>query len=386
MKKIILMVLMTLTVISAEAQEAQNIADLDFLYKSIQELPSFKDQLKNDKGYRQTYERLRRELSSSDEFDVYQRLLQLIYPIRDNHLGFWRKPDSSVRFNYIKLPIELKELETKFKTSSKDSIEGFYYSVNGGQKCAIFKQSEGVYYLQNLNSGIVEAILNQSGPGSMDAIQFRSAPVPYVLLRNVRLSNGRLIGLNYQKNSPKSYAGLSTGVIPYEYKKLEENIGYLRLSTFSSSNQSIKVATDFFKKVKPDIRNKSLIVDLRNNGGGGYKTSYQFIVFLKKYEGKIYLLQNGETISNAEQFIIDLKGSRNVITLGETTKGTIAYGSNYGKTLTLPSNRFMFHPTDMNGRARDLAFESIGIKPDVMLDAFSDDWITQTIKYIKANE
>jgi C-terminal processing protease CtpA/Prc len=112
----------------------------------------------------------------------------------------------------------------------------------------------------------------------------------------------------------------------------------------------------------------------------------QFIAFLKKYKGKICLLQNGYTISNAEQFIIDLKDNKNVTTLGETTKGTITYGSNVSKTLTLPSKRFLFYPTDMNGRAKDLAYESIGIKPDVALDAFSEDWITQTLNYIKKNQ
>jgi hypothetical protein len=385
MKKIILIALVMLTFVGVYAQEAQNIADLDFLYKSIHEMPSYKDQQKNNKDYQQTYERLRKDLNTSDDFEVYQKLLQLIYPIRDNHLGLWRKPDSSYKFSYIKSPIDLKDLDAKLRNSSADSIEGFYYSGNENQKSVIFKHSEGVYYLQNLNSGLVEVILNQSLSGSMDAIQFRNPPVPYVLSRNVRLSNGRLVGLSYQKSSSTNHATLVTGADKYEYKTLGDNIGYLRLSSFNSSDENIKIATDFFNKVKPDITAQYLIVDLRNNGGGGYKTSGQFAAFLKKYSGKIYLLQNAYTVSNAEQFIIDLKGNKKVTTLGETTKGTITYGSNYGKTLTLPSNRFLYYPTDMNGRAKDLAFESIGIKPDVMLDAFSDDWINQTINYIKAN-
>ncbi|KLT65777.1 hypothetical protein AB669_09820 [Pedobacter sp. BMA] len=70
------------------------------------------------------------------------------------------------------------------------------------------------------------------------------------------------------------------------------------------------------------------------------------------------------------------------MTLGETTRGTITYGSNYGKTVSLPSGRFIFYPTDMKGRKKDLIYESIGIRPDIILDPFGDDWIEQTLNYV----
>lgn len=386
MKKIIFLALILISTFSLDAQEGQNIADLDFLYQSIKALPSYKDQLKNDQSYRQLYERLRKDLNTSDDFETYQKLLQLIYPIKDNHLGFYRTPDSSYNFNYFKPPFKLVELEAKYKDYPKDSVEGFYYRPGGNQTYVVFKHSKNVYYLQNLNTGIIDAILNQTGDQRFDAIQFLPPPVPYVLYRNIRLTNQTLIGLRIQKSTSPNFALLNTGFIQYEYRKLEEDIGYLRLSSFDCSDSNIKVATDFFNKVKPDLNNKNLIVDLRNSKGGCFKTSKQFITFLKKYKGSIYMLQNASTISNSEQFIIDLKDNKNVTTLGETTKGTITYGSNMSKTVRLPSKRFLFYPTDMSGRAKDLAYESIGIEPDVTLDAFSEDWITQTLNYIKKNQ
>jgi hypothetical protein len=386
MKKIIFLALILISTFSLDAQEAQNIADLDFLYKSIKALPSYKDQLKNDQSYRQLYERLRKDLNTSNDFETYQKLLQLIYPIKDNHLSFHRTPDSSYKFSSLKPTLNIQELEAKYKAYSKDSLEGFYYKGKRTHKYVVFKHSKDTYYLQNLTSGLVEVILNQSNTGSMNAIYFTVPSVPYVLLRNVKFSSGNLIGLGYQKLLLTNYSLLDPGANLYEYKKLNSDIGYLRLSSFNSSDQNIKVATDFFNRVRPNITVQTLIVDLRNNYGGYYKTSGQFIAFLKKYKGKICLLQNGYTISNAEQFIIDLKDNKNVTTLGETTKGTITYGSNMSKTIRLPSKRFLFYPTDMNGRAKDLAYESIGIKPDVRLDAFSEDWITQTLNYIKKNQ
>ncbi|WP_316739233.1 hypothetical protein [Pedobacter aquatilis] len=364
------------------AQEAQNIADLDFLYKKIQELHSYKDQLKGNKSYKKLYEGLRKNLKSSDEFEIYQSLLRMIYPIRDNHLGLWRKPDSSLRFKYLKLEIDTTQIESRYNCYPKDSIEGIYARADGA-RYILHRERENVYYLQNFRTGIVEIILNDAGNKSFDAINFMSPPVPYVLYRNVRLVNGKLGNMNFQKFQPDKYAPIKFGKEKFEYRELKSKVGYLRLSSFSTSSDNHTMAKSFFDIIKAKLIPECLIVDLRNNLGGGYRTSKQFLTFLKKYRGQIYLLQNNNTMSNAEQFILDLKGKSGLLTLGEATRGTITYGSNYGKAMILPSKRFIFYPTDMRGRSRDLAYENIGIKPNILLDPFGDDWITQTIKHIE---
>ncbi|MEJ5993421.1 S41 family peptidase [Pedobacter sp. Du54] len=382
MRKLIL-VLLLLGVAKLHAQEQQNIADLDALYQAIQLTPSYKAQLKNDYSYRKLYENLRKDLKSSDDFVVYQQLLKLIYPLKDNHLGFYRKPDSSYKFNYLKPAINSVELEKKYATKPIDSIVGVYYSLNGKNKAIIYEQWPKIFYLQNLNTGVVEAILNQTDPTRFEGIRFLNPPVPYLLYRNVRFRNGRIDDLGYRKVQGESFNELQKGIGNFEYKDLGEDIGYLRLSSFSANNDNVKKATDFFNETKSQIVASNLIVDVRNNGGGAYKTSQQFINFLKSYKGHVYILQNGFSVSNAEQFLIRLRGRKNITTLGETTKGMITYGSNYGKTIALPSGRFLFYPTDMNGRAEELKYENIGVDPDVKLDNRGGDWIIQVKEYIK---
>lgn len=385
--KMLLLVLFFFAVVErTSAQEAENIADLDFLYKSIHQLPSYKKQLKNDTSYQRLYERIRKDLKSGDEFEVYQRLLELIYPIKDNHLGFYKKPDSVVKFKYLKPEIDLAQMESKFKNYPIDSLEGVYFNPLNGEKLVGYKHDENSFYLQNLRTKMVEVILNRTTNGSIDAIRFLSPPVPYVLFRNVRLNNGIFSGIRYRKVSSQVYAPVHFSESRYEYKELEQGVGYLRLSSFNSSNENIKVATAFFNKISSSINPNLLIVDLRDNGGGGKKTSGQFADFIRKYQGRVFILQNQNTVSNAEQFIIDLKGKKNVTTLGETTRGTITYGSNYGKTIEMPSKRFLFYPTDMSGRSTDLAYENIGVSPGVLLDAFGEDWVDQTTKYIHNNK
>lgn len=384
MKKYLLISFVFFFVLKVSAQEAQNIADLDFLYQEIKKLPSYKDQLKGDEKYEQLYQNLRANIKSSDDFEVFQKLSQLIIPIRDNHLGLWRKPDSSYTFIPEKYTIDSLALVNKYLNYPKDSIEGIY---NGGrQKYVIERVKPNEYRLIQLSNGNLTAILYKNAGVGFDMLQFLKYPSSFTLLRNIKLTNQILNGTNYYKGEVKAFYNILSRKEKYEYKVLEDQIGYLSLGTFNSSDEEIKAATDFFTKVKSTINVKHLIVDIRNNFGGGYKNSGQFINFLKNYPGKIYILQNGYTVSNAEQFIIALKGRSNIKTLGELTKGTISYGSNYGKTLTLPSNRFMFYPTDMSANKKELAFESIGIKPDVELDPFTEDWVSQTIKYIKSNE
>lgn len=383
MKKILLTAILSLVVLFVNAQEEKNIADFDFLYQAIKQTPSYKDQLKNDKSYVQLYETVRKDLKSEDDFVIYQQLLKLIYPLKDNHLNFSRKSDSTYKFNYLRPALDKNELERKYANAEPSDIAGFYSSPSGKTKVVVYEQSPNVFYLQNLNTNVVESILHRTSSDSFDVIRFLNPPVPYVLYRNVRFRNGRIDDLGYIKTQKTLYNELVKGSENFEYKELEEGVGYLRLSSFMARPANLKKATEFFQQTKPLITTKHLIVDVRNNGGGGYKTSQQFIDFLKSYKGQVYILQNGFSVSNAEQFLLKLKGRKNITTLGETTKGTITYGSNYGKRIDLPSGRFVFSPTDMNGLAKELAFESKGIDPDVKLDAFKGDWIEQTIDYIK---
>ncbi len=384
MKIGLLLTLFFFQFIDATAQEQKNIADLDFLYQKIQSLPSYKDQLKDNPAYAALYERVRGSLNTTDDFEVYQKLVQLISPLKDNHLGLYHSSDTSYRFKYINPKTDLLALEKKFGSSPKDSIEGIYYmGFNKDYRYVLYSHAKNVYYLQSLQKGYLEAILYKTAFGSFDAIQFLSSPRYYQLSRNVKLNNEALMGLPFRKSLTKNHHSVDISKGNYEYRNINEKIGYLRLSSFYSSDVNIKIATEFFNSIKTDINQQNLLVDIRNNSGGGFNVSGQFIDFLWKYPGKVYILQNAYTGSNAEKFILNVRKRKEAKTFGETTRGTITYGNNTGLTFTLPSNRFVFYPTDTKGPATELAYESIGIPPDVFLDYNNKDWIEQTLTYIK---
>ena len=81
---------------------------------------------------------------------------------------------------------------------------------------------------------------------------------------------------------------------------------------------------------------------MRNNEGGANKVLNKFLDLMERYNknGRVFVLINNGTLSQGEIFTLQLKQFKNVITLGQTTKGMLAYGSNYGKREKLSSQSF----------------------------------------------
>jgi len=143
----------------------------------------------------------------------------------------------------------------------------------------------------------------------------------------------------------------------------------------------------FYDSIKNSLTAPSLIVDLRNNEGGAAKVSVKYFKLIKNYakNGQVFVLVNNGTLSQGEIFTLQLKQLRNVKILGETTKGMLTYGSNYGKRERLPSQAFEIYITDMKGDKRLIPYENYGIKPDIILTG-DKDWIDQTIEIIQRNK
>jgi hypothetical protein len=379
----LLFIVITLQIQKGIAQQNLNQADLKELYNALQQIPSYKKLKKNDKSYAALYDGLKSKIVDADDKSAFKLLSKLLIAINDNHLGLYSTPDSTRKSNLVKISVNTDSLKKELQLKHVDSLEGLYYS--GKNELGIYANSPNNFFLVSLANSAILAELFKTSYGGCDLIWYGNKVVPFSLLKNVRLVNGVLIGLPLSKHKNKNFATLMREKEHFELKAIDDEISYLRLSSFSSNNDNIKKSADFYADILGQLPKKYLIVDVRNNGGGGYKTSGKFIELLKKYKGHIFLLHNSATVSNAEQFVLALKGRKNVTTLGEQTKGMITFGSNYGKKITLPSGRFVFSPTDMKGLDRELAYESKGIDPDVKLDIFKGDWIEQTMDYIKNN-
>jgi hypothetical protein len=399
----------------AEAQTNTGYTtDVKDLYGSIQKLSSYKAQITGDKEaeYRRLYEHLLNERPVND-FDHFYKLAQLVVPLRDNHVyfsevaaveldmarfrdsAFTKQYRSSATFlNFPSVNTDLKVLEEKLNIKPQNSIEGIYYYGKKYMTVGVCRTAKKdsligvVLHTQfpNWRVGQIAFILKEY---QHNRFRFYGSSLDtkiFYLLRNEKLMRGMLTESKWTKFPDKlDHVNIAYTEPTYQFKTLPGNIKYLRLGSFASNNEQVAISQKFFESMKDSLTSKQVIVDLRNNGGGGYKNSAKFINLLQHYAlngGKSYVIINNRTVSDAEQFTVRFKGSDGVITLGENTNGMIAYGNNTGRSDTLSSKKYRLYITDMRDQRNYVQYEDIGIAPDVYLDP-DKDWIEQVLAYIK---
>jgi len=414
--------LIHLSVLQAQTSNPY-LTDIKALYEILKKTPSFKDQITGQTliAYNELYERLKADsVKDINDYKYFYNLAQLFFPIRDNHLGFYQFIDQS---NFKDTASLTKYLKTeKFKKFPKynintdslkealrrrplDSVEGIYY-LDTLLSIGLFKAREseyiGVVLESKINYGrnaiwekgqiaihLYEHLPNQFKAIYADPITKQLFLFSNEKFRNLSLINSHFYGYFYEKNytklkTPNNFTNLPRNIYDFNLKYIDTDIQYLHIKHFSANPDKLQKSIAFYDSIKHLLTAQNLIVDIRNNEGGSMKASNNYLKLLKQYSknGCIYILVNNGTISQGEIFTLQLKQLDNVKVLGQTTNGTLMYGSNYGKKETLPSNAFQISITDMDGDKRLMPYEVFGITPDITLSHYKD-WIEQVVEIIR---
>ena len=224
-----------------------------------------------------------------------------------------------------------------------------------------------------------------------------------------------------------------TKVLPTVYfEEKDKDIAYLRISNFSSSEKELSEA---FPKIVSNKEYKYLIIDLRNNGGGGIeaanefgrhiinepldigyfvtnkldysgfnasqfallpeakpKTTEEFISELKNgkgaklvfsksdlpvFSGKIYILTNGGTGSTCEPIVYLLKGKKIATIVGKNTAGAMLSGAFFN----LDTKYKLFLPIADFYTFDGIRLDKLGVKPDI--ETLSEEALNKTLEMIR---
>lgn len=159
-----------------------------------------------------------------------------------------------------------------------------------------------------------------------------------------------------------------------EYKDLENSTGYIRISSFNY--KLWKELDEFYDSITPIIKTKQrIIIDIRNNGGGGERMYNQLLKILKSNakKVKIAVVFNKKCASACEEVALILTEHKNIKTFGENTNGQFAYG--FVKGYKTPNCGFTFVITTKKYSDR-LKYEFIGVQPEFILEKEKEsEWI-----------
>jgi hypothetical protein len=378
------------------------IEDLTSLRKILEKTPSYKDQIRGQTltDYNKLFEKLKNDSTYRiSDYNYFYNLAQLFFPIQDNHLGFYQIDNFPKESNYPKFNGNIDSLITALELKPLDSIEGIYY-YGDSYIIGLFENKPKEYIGVVINpknttwkNGQIVIHLYEMLPKYFKAIYAHPKYKYYIFYQIEKFSNYSLVNSYFYSSFSESiyskvigktdYINLPKGNYPFQFKNITSDIQYLKIKNFSADNVAMKQSQVFYDSIKNSLSTPNLILDLRNNEGGAFKVSAKFLKLITGYikSGQVYILANNGTMSQGEIFTLQLKQLKNVKILGQTTKGTLTYGSNYGKREKLTSKSFEIYITDLGGDRRLIPYENYGINPDVTLTG-EEDWIEQTISII----
>ncbi len=370
-------------------QDCDCAKELDFASTQLQSVPSYKSQIKDKQAAQAFLNKIKDEAKQDPRaaLNCSYYLAKYLRIVRDRHLSV---STSRAEVDYAKydhtVPGDRAALEKQARDGS-DELTGLYNLMDEYEVAVVPDVQVPGRYLgvilesttENWKPNMVKFVLDKTADGIDGRFYAADFSPAY---RSIQLQNGRLYPERWvraDKAAEYTTDPYALGDDLFEYKSLGPDTHYIRLGSFSGSNSNYAAAKKLQQEMMDKIKGGKVIVDLRNNGGGGSRTSDLFLDFLKKNKEnlRVAVLQNYACGSDCEQFLLKLKAQQQVETFGENTYGAVAYGFGnrsmrqeatpcYGFTLNLSQKKFEQY----------LDHEVTGVVPDHYLD-FKKDWVEQ---------
>ena len=398
MKKTIIGLLLIFSFCTTTAQNdsCSCLSELDYVATQLKSTPSYKSQVKNTARHDAYLAGIQNKINQDSDIDrnCLAYLQQYLKVLKDEHNYII---DRSKNTDYTAMtPLYGKPLEAIYAQNERhnDSITGTYKLLDFYTVVVTKDAPDATVYTavvvdtknEQWQQGQIKFTLTKAGD-SFHGIFYDGDHSPRY--QKIEFKAGRLYPERWIHDEFKANWQVNNYQIQgdtFAYKKLTEQTHYIRLGDFDGDNTTYGQAMDLLEELEQNFSSGNLIIDLRNNGGGGRRTSDPFVKYLKKIKKdiKIYVMQNRNVGSNSEQFILKLENQiGGIITLGENTRGALAYGfGNYAKpSLITPCFGYSLGLTTTKYE-RFLAYEGVGLTPNFYLDS-KTAWIDQVLAKIE---
>jgi len=395
--KLILSIFFFLTFATLNAQDSEcSCSDsIDFMLLELDNSsPSYK--LLDDKsGFKKRADSIKNiAIIDKNKFNCLQYLNMILRPIQDGHLGVFSKGKvdfkdekavnqflKSKKFNSVKIiKLDIDNLNKKdFYYSYVDKIKILIQEYKPNNFRGIVIDSTSKYWRKG------ELVLDfKKINGSFEGVRYSITKDPFFyktktlkrLLKKFKVSQFKREELNiFNKIEEK-----------LSIKIIDDKILYVSIKSFKNvTTEDHEGFRHFFSQIVfPNYKKyDNIIFDVRDNSGGAMAYG-SFLRDLRKSKlnKHILILQNRNTASAAELFILHLKAIKPITTFGENTAGMTAF--RHIKAVNFPCyNYLLWQPIKkIDRRYKDyLKYEYEGLKADIELSE-TEDWMKRVLNKI----
>lgn len=205
------------------------------------------------------------------------------------YLSFFRDEHAFMAYENGYKPRPAKQIRTKRSNNQNTfPFEGIWYFQDGtfsinvipaktifGEWVAVIHESESVSW----KKGQLKIAFTQIANDSSSCVYWRTNLIPKknsVKFTDSTLEIGRHLTFYRQKKYAQAASDINTGL---HFEVLSETTNYLGISSFDLSNKD-KIDSLLTEKRTEILSKKNLIIDVRNNGGGGFEAFQAILPFV----------------------------------------------------------------------------------------------------------
>lgn len=399
MKRIVLLIVLCIFATKGIAQNTNECTEnIDFLIKTLEEKsPAYKNLIIDRKSFALFVDEVKKEALDDNKFSCSEYLQKILRNVGDGHLQILYNDNVNLKDSVsVKKFLESEKFNSLPRIKLENALvkntanKPLYYSLNDDLSIYIVQEDTKTFkgYVKETNSIFWE-------PGEL-ILQYTNTNSIYEGVIYSRLKNPLYYKMDnleslFKRFNISKFSQQECGIFNHVNEKLSykiiDDVLYVSFRSFQNLTQEENKEFENFinSAVIPNYNKyENILFDVRNNSGGAM-VYHSLTKFLKKDKNKknIYVLQNRKTASAAELFILQLKNMKDITTIGENTRGMVAFRDinvvEFPKKdyrLWLPIKIFDKNYKDL------LKYEHLGIAPDVVLEE-NQDWLSKAINIMK---